>query len=178
MLWASLVSLVGLLHLRWAAAFLSAVRPSPQARRAPTVTRAAADGGDCDHGGHAGPGSRRAFLAGTLAAGTAAGLLPPQIGAARATEDEPGVAARGNVDPSAATRGSIDPSTALPTITDKVFLEVQLANDEPRRLVIGLFGQAMPQVTENFRTLCTNSEGPSYKGSSFYRGETGRDTLS
>ena len=105
-------------------------------------------------------------------------MLPPQIGAARATEDEPGVAARGNVDPSAATRGSIDPSTALPTITDKVFLEVQFAKDEPQRLVIGLFGQAMPQVTENFRTLCTNSEGPSYKGSSFYRGETGRDTLS
>jgi cyclophilin family peptidyl-prolyl cis-trans isomerase len=51
-----------------------------------------------------------------------------------------------------------------------VYLEVQFAKYKtPKRLVIGLFGDAMPRTAENFRALCTNAEGPSYAGSTFYR---------
>ena len=66
---------------------------------------------------------------------------------------------------------SIDPSTVK--ITQKVFLDIKFANYKTKRLVIGLFGDDMPNTVENFVKLCTNSEGEgtSYAGSTFYRGK-------
>ena len=67
---------------------------------------------------------------------------------------------------------TIDPSTVK--ITQQVYLDVKFANYKtPKRLVIGLFGNDMPKTVENFVKLCTNSEGegPSYAGSTFYRGK-------
>ena len=69
---------------------------------------------------------------------------------------------------------TIDPSISLPTITQKCYLDVKFANYKtPKRLVIGLFGNDMPKTVDNFVKLCTNSEGdgPSYAGSTFYRGK-------
>jgi len=69
---------------------------------------------------------------------------------------------------------TINPSISLPTITQKVYLDIKFANYKtPKRLVIGLFGNDMPNTVENFVKLCTNSEGdgPSYAGSTFYRGK-------
>jgi len=68
----------------------------------------------------------------------------------------------------------IDPSISLPNISQKVYLDVKFANYKtPKRLVIGLFGNDMPRTVDNFVKLCTNSEGdgPSYSGSTFYRGK-------
>jgi cyclophilin family peptidyl-prolyl cis-trans isomerase len=65
---------------------------------------------------------------------------------------------------------SIDPSINLPKITSKVFLDIKLPTiKEPKRLTIGLFGDDMPKASSNFQALCTNSEGPSYVGTNFYR---------
>ena len=69
---------------------------------------------------------------------------------------------------------TIDPSISLPNISQKVYLDIKFANYKtPKRLVIGLFGNDMPNTVENFVKLCTNSEGdgPSYAGSTFYRGK-------
>lgn len=66
---------------------------------------------------------------------------------------------------------TIDPSYDQPKITKRVYLDIKFDNyKEPKRLLIGLFGEVMPRTVENFLTLCTNTDGPSYSGASFYRG--------
>lgn len=67
----------------------------------------------------------------------------------------------------------IDPSIDLPKITQKVYLDIKFAKYKPKKLVIGLFGDAMPKTVENFLTLCTNTSGPSYNGATFYRALSG-----
>lgn len=61
------------------------------------------------------------------------------------------------------------------TITSRVFLQVKVA-DKLGTLVIGLFGNTVPETVENFRALCTGETGTGdsgvplhYKGSKFHR---------
>ncbi|EJK73815.1 hypothetical protein THAOC_04545 [Thalassiosira oceanica] len=71
---------------------------------------------------------------------------------------------------------AIDPSVAPPRVTSKVYLDVKFAKyKEPKRLVIGLFGEAMPRAAENFASLCAgdNAGGRSYAGTRFYRALSG-----
>jgi cyclophilin family peptidyl-prolyl cis-trans isomerase len=74
-----------------------------------------------------------------------------------------------NVRPSSASY--IDPTTDMPKITKRVYLDVQLAGEEtPNRLVIGLFGELTPKLSENFIKLCEGTDSSySYAGSTFYR---------
>lgn len=60
----------------------------------------------------------------------------------------------------------IDPSSSLPTITKRIYLDVQIGAKPPERLVIGLFGEIMPRTAENFEKLC---EQNLYAGTTFYR---------
>lgn len=65
---------------------------------------------------------------------------------------------------------AIDPSVDLPKITSQVYLDIKMPTlKDPKRIIIGLFGQDMPKAAGNFQTLCTNTEGPSYAGTNFYR---------
>lgn len=80
----------------------------------------------------------------------------------------------------------IDPAIQMPTITQKVYLDIKFEKYvEPKRLIIGLFGNDLPKTVENFSKLCTNHQnvdvasaggsgenesGASYIGSTFYRG--------
>lgn len=73
----------------------------------------------------------------------------------------------------------IDPAVNMPKITHKVYLDVEFAksssslSSRSSRLVIGLFGDDMPKTVQNFISLCTNNNQPSYVGTTFYRALSG-----
>jgi cyclophilin family peptidyl-prolyl cis-trans isomerase len=73
--------------------------------------------------------------------------------------------------PSPSLAAYLDPNTDLPTITKRVYLDVQIGKDDglvhPKaRIVIGLFGDVLPRTVDNFVSLC---EQNAYAGTTFYR---------
>jgi peptidylprolyl isomerase len=96
-------------------------------------------------------------------------MSPPFVNLALAAEDDT---------PTTTSSTIIDPAIQMPTITQKIFLDIKFEKYvEPKRLIIGLFGKDVPKTVENFVKLCTNGSnggenesGASYVGSTFYRG--------
>mmetsp|Transcript_89169 Transcript_89169/g.249547 ORF Transcript_89169/g.249547 Transcript_89169/m.249547 type:complete len:199 (-) Transcript_89169:105-701(-) len=63
-----------------------------------------------------------------------------------------------------------------PEVTHKVFFDVQIGDEAPQRVTIGLFGAAVPKTVANFVHLCLGDKGKAssgvplhFKGSKFHR---------
>lgn len=166
MMWPSqLLSLTGLLCLQCTNAFstLGSI-PSSHSRRFSALSASYGSESESHDDGSSHLHQRRDFVIQSIAAaGVVSSVIHPFIAPAFADDNESSGATT--------TQDIIDPSIDLPKITNKVYLDIKFGKYKPKKLVIGLFGDAMPKTVENFLTLCTNNDGPSYNGSTFYRGK-------
>eukprot|EP01041_Mallomonas_annulata_P005771 gene5771-11664_t len=65
---------------------------------------------------------------------------------------------------------SLDSTLLLePEITDTCWMELQIGDDTPKRIEIGLYGKIVPKTVDNFKALCTNAPGWGYQNSDIFR---------
>jgi len=65
--------------------------------------------------------------------------------------------------------GMINLNETIPRITDICYFDIQLGDSATQRIEISLFGDIVPQTTENFKSLCENKNNIGYKDSNIFR---------
>ena len=56
-----------------------------------------------------------------------------------------------------------------PKVTDKVWFDIKIGNENVGRVEIGVFGKTVPKTAQNFIELAKKEKGEGYKGSKFHR---------
>ncbi|KAK6630106.1 hypothetical protein RUM43_005053 [Polyplax serrata] len=56
-----------------------------------------------------------------------------------------------------------------PKVTDKVWFDIKIGDENVGRIEIGVFGKTVPKTAENFIQLAKKPKGEGYKGSKFHR---------
>ncbi|XP_049785749.1 peptidyl-prolyl cis-trans isomerase 5-like [Schistocerca cancellata] len=56
-----------------------------------------------------------------------------------------------------------------PKVTDKVWFDIKIGEENVGRIEIGLFGKTVPKTVKNFVELAQKPAGEGYKGSKFHR---------
>lgn len=73
--------------------------------------------------------------------------------------------------PKPAVAAYLDPNTAPLAVTKRAYLDVQIGDAAPGRIVIGLYGEVLPKTVDNFVKL---AESNAYADTLFYRVISGR----